>query len=147
MKKRLIKSTDKKLFGVAGGVADYFEIDPTLVRVGFIASAAGTILRFPNLGSTGLFGGLSVRNLRVSGGSPPLQVSWGRLDLEDVIVEQYGTIAIEVSSYGTVTGRAVGVLARVNRRPALRAGARCVAGEVVAAGDANRDAFFRELSA
>lgn len=39
MKKRLAKSTDKKLFGVASGVADYFEIDPTLVRVGFIASA------------------------------------------------------------------------------------------------------------
>ena len=39
MKKRLIKSTDKKLFGVAGGVANYFDVDPTLVRVGFIASA------------------------------------------------------------------------------------------------------------
>ena len=39
MKKRLIKSTDKKLFGVAGGVADYFDVDPTLIRVGFIASA------------------------------------------------------------------------------------------------------------
>lgn len=39
MKKRLIKSTEKKFFGVAGGLADYFDIDPTLVRVGFIASA------------------------------------------------------------------------------------------------------------
>ena len=39
MKKRLIKSTDKKVFGVAGGVADYFDIDPTLIRVGFVASA------------------------------------------------------------------------------------------------------------
>ena len=38
MKKRLIKSTDKKVFGVAGGVADHFDIDPTLVRAGFIAS-------------------------------------------------------------------------------------------------------------
>ncbi len=36
MPKRLIKSTNKKLFGVAGGVADYFHIDPTLVRVGFV---------------------------------------------------------------------------------------------------------------
>jgi len=36
--KRLIKSTDKKLFGVAGGVAEYFDIDPTLVRVGFVVA-------------------------------------------------------------------------------------------------------------
>ncbi len=39
MKKRLIKSTDKKVFGVARGVADYFDIDPTLIRVGFVASS------------------------------------------------------------------------------------------------------------
>jgi phage shock protein PspC (stress-responsive transcriptional regulator) len=39
MRKRLIKSSDKKLLRVAGGVADYFDVDPTLVRVGFIASA------------------------------------------------------------------------------------------------------------
>ncbi len=37
--KRLIKSTDNKVFGVAGGVADYFDVDPTLIRVGFVASA------------------------------------------------------------------------------------------------------------
>jgi phage shock protein C len=36
MAKRLVKSTDKKLFGVAGGVAEYFDIDPTLVRVAFV---------------------------------------------------------------------------------------------------------------
>ena len=36
MPKRLIKSTNKKLFGVAGGLADYFNVDPTLVRVGFV---------------------------------------------------------------------------------------------------------------
>ena len=36
MPKRLIKSSNKKLFGVAGGLADYFNIDPTLVRVGFV---------------------------------------------------------------------------------------------------------------
>ena len=39
MKKRLIKTTDKKVFGVAGGVAEYFDIDPILVRAGFIATA------------------------------------------------------------------------------------------------------------
>ena len=37
MAKRLTKSANKKLFGVAGGVADYFNIDPTLVRIGFVA--------------------------------------------------------------------------------------------------------------
>ena len=36
MAKRLIKSTDKKVCGVAGGVAEYFDIEPTLVRVGFV---------------------------------------------------------------------------------------------------------------
>ncbi len=37
MAKRLTKSANKKLFGVAGGVAEYFDIDPTLVRIGFVA--------------------------------------------------------------------------------------------------------------
>lgn len=36
MPKRLVKSTNKKLWGVAGGLADYFNVDPTLVRVGFV---------------------------------------------------------------------------------------------------------------
>ncbi len=35
--KRLYKSnTDKKLCGVCGGIAEYFEIDPTLVRLGLV---------------------------------------------------------------------------------------------------------------
>ena len=34
MKKKLYKSTtDKKICGVCGGVAEYFGIDPTLVRI------------------------------------------------------------------------------------------------------------------
>lgn len=34
MKKRLYKSrTDKKIDGVCGGIAEYFEIDPTIVRL------------------------------------------------------------------------------------------------------------------
>ncbi len=42
MKKKLFKSqTDKKLCGVCGGVAAYFDIDSTLVR---LAWAAFTIL-------------------------------------------------------------------------------------------------------
>ena len=31
--KRLRKSRDKKLCGVCGGVAEYLEMDPTLVRI------------------------------------------------------------------------------------------------------------------
>ena len=38
MKKRLTKSKDKKLFGVAGGVADYFDVDPLLIRIGFVVT-------------------------------------------------------------------------------------------------------------
>ena len=35
--KKLYKSsTDKTLCGVLGGVAEYFEIDPTLVRLGYV---------------------------------------------------------------------------------------------------------------
>lgn len=34
MKKRLYKSTtDKKIFGVCGGLAEYFDIDPVIIRV------------------------------------------------------------------------------------------------------------------
>lgn len=36
-KKRLYRSkTDVKLAGVCGGIAEYFDIDPTLVRLGWI---------------------------------------------------------------------------------------------------------------
>jgi phage shock protein C len=35
-KKRLTKSRNKKVLGVAGGVAEYFSIDPTVVRIAFI---------------------------------------------------------------------------------------------------------------
>ena len=33
MKKRLTKGTDKKLFGVCSGLAEYFNCDPTIVRI------------------------------------------------------------------------------------------------------------------
>ena len=37
---RLTRSeTDQKIGGVAGGIAAYFGIDPTLVRVGFVIAA------------------------------------------------------------------------------------------------------------
>ena len=45
MKKRLCKSnTDKKICGVCGGIAEYLNTDPTLVRLAFlvISLAAGT---------------------------------------------------------------------------------------------------------
>ena len=35
MNRKLTKSTDKIMAGVCGGIADYFEIDPTLVRAGY----------------------------------------------------------------------------------------------------------------
>ena len=38
MEKKLYRSkTEKKLAGVCGGLAKYFNIDPTLVRLGLVA--------------------------------------------------------------------------------------------------------------
>lgn len=39
MKKRLTKSADKMLAGVCGGITDYYDIDSTLVRIGFVLIA------------------------------------------------------------------------------------------------------------
>jgi len=37
MEKKLYRSqTDRKIAGVCGGIAEYFDIDPTLVRLGWI---------------------------------------------------------------------------------------------------------------
>lgn len=35
MEKRLTKSKNKMVAGVCGGIAEYFNLDPTLVRLGF----------------------------------------------------------------------------------------------------------------
>lgn len=35
-KKLYLSNKDKKLLGVCGGLGEYFEVDPTLIRVGFI---------------------------------------------------------------------------------------------------------------
>jgi len=35
-KRRLVKSGNKKISGVCGGIAEYFSIDPTLVRIAFV---------------------------------------------------------------------------------------------------------------
>lgn len=46
MMKKLTKSnTDIMLAGVLGGIAEYFQLDPTLVRVGYV------ILSFVAIGS------------------------------------------------------------------------------------------------
>lgn len=34
--KKLKKSVDSKLFGVCGGVAEYLDIDPSIVRIGTV---------------------------------------------------------------------------------------------------------------
>ncbi|MFW5758143.1 MAG: PspC domain-containing protein [Bacteroidota bacterium] len=36
--KRLRKSNDRKLFGVCGGLGEFFEIDPTMIRIAFLVS-------------------------------------------------------------------------------------------------------------
>lgn len=37
MSKRLVRSSNKKILGVAGGLAAYFQLDPTLVRLALLA--------------------------------------------------------------------------------------------------------------
>ncbi len=37
MEKRLVKK-NKKIFGVCGGLGDYFGIDPTIIRILFVAA-------------------------------------------------------------------------------------------------------------
>ncbi|WP_420582820.1 PspC domain-containing protein [Reichenbachiella sp.] len=36
MTRRLTRSSDKMLAGVCGGIANYFDLDPTLVRIGYV---------------------------------------------------------------------------------------------------------------
>lgn len=35
-RRRLTRSRDKMIAGVCGGIAEYFKLDPTLVRVGYV---------------------------------------------------------------------------------------------------------------
>ncbi|HIN25549.1 MAG: hypothetical protein COA56_06550 [Dehalococcoidia bacterium] len=44
MKKRFVKSRKKWIFGVAGGLAEYFGVSPTLVRMAFAVGAAFSTL-------------------------------------------------------------------------------------------------------
>ncbi len=34
--KRLVKAKDKKIFGVCGGLGEYLDIDPTVIRIIFL---------------------------------------------------------------------------------------------------------------
>lgn len=36
MKKILRKSADRKISGVCGGIAEYLDVDPTVVRIAFV---------------------------------------------------------------------------------------------------------------
>ena len=45
-KKMQLSATDKKLAGVCGGLAEYFNIDPLIVRIVFIALALGGSLAY-----------------------------------------------------------------------------------------------------
>lgn len=38
MEKRLMRSVNKKIFGVCGGLGEYFDIDPTIIRVIFLGA-------------------------------------------------------------------------------------------------------------
>ncbi len=40
MQKRLVRK-NKKIFGVCGGLGDYFDIDPTIIRVIFLIALLG----------------------------------------------------------------------------------------------------------
>lgn len=40
MQKRLVRK-NKKIFGVCGGLGDYFDIDPTIIRVIFLIALFG----------------------------------------------------------------------------------------------------------
>ncbi len=42
--RRLTRSQDRKVAGVCGGIADYLDADPTLIRLGFVALALLTAL-------------------------------------------------------------------------------------------------------
>ena len=44
MKRRFAKSKKKWVFGVAGGLAEYFGVSPTLVRMAFVVGAAFSTL-------------------------------------------------------------------------------------------------------
>ena len=49
MEKKLTKSNNKMIAGVCAGIAEYFNVDPTLVRVGYAVRRlyAETVIQLP----------------------------------------------------------------------------------------------------
>lgn len=44
MEKRLTRSkTNRKIFGVCGGIGEYFDVDPTIVRILWIIASSCTL--------------------------------------------------------------------------------------------------------
>lgn len=48
IKKRLTRSKDKMIAGVLAGIGDYFDIDPTIVRIVYVVLSIASI-GFPGL--------------------------------------------------------------------------------------------------
>jgi len=48
MARRLFRSSDRMLGGVCAGLAEYFDLDPTLVRIGYLVLSIIS-LGFPSL--------------------------------------------------------------------------------------------------
>lgn len=65
MAKKLYRSRDGVLLGVCGGLADYFDVDPVLVRVLFIL---GAILGGPGILAYLLMAVVVPRNPALTGG-------------------------------------------------------------------------------
>lgn len=47
-KKRLTRSRDKMVGGVLAGIANYFDVDPTIVRIGYVILSIASV-GFPGL--------------------------------------------------------------------------------------------------
>ncbi|MEO9850080.1 MAG: PspC domain-containing protein [Reichenbachiella sp.] len=48
MTRRLTRSSDRMLAGVCGGIANYFDLDPTLVRIAYVVLSICSV-GFPGL--------------------------------------------------------------------------------------------------
>ena len=48
MKKRLTRSNDKMVAGVLSGIAKYFDVDPTVIRIAYVVLSLASI-GFPGL--------------------------------------------------------------------------------------------------
>lgn len=47
-KKKLTRSSNKIIAGVCGGLAEYFDIDPTLMRIGYVLLSVMSVA-FPGI--------------------------------------------------------------------------------------------------